>query len=180
MGFACITLGGLFRPDLLLSVMTVLHEMDSRGNWSFDPCMVPPGRDVAPVGRSCFSSGTKVIRVDSRKFKAKLGSLSVAQIFKREHSWKWIERERVKLMLNDTYKKVKWEVASEKMGAAGSSLSSNRRNCIIGGWRHMCSKTNTCASFMYQALCWGLHGLYCTESSLKGLIKQTMLHSFSI
>lgn len=173
MGFACITLGGLYRPDLLLSVMTVLHEMDSRGNWSFDPWMVPLGRNVAPVGRFCFSSGTKVIRVDSRKCKAKLGSLSVAHIFKREHSWKWIERQRGKLMLNDTYEKV-------KKGAAGSSLSSNGRNCIIGGRRHMCSKTNTCASFMYQALCWGLHGPYCTESSLKGPIKQTTLHSFSI
>lgn len=95
---------------------------------------------MAALRRFCFSSGTNVIRVGSRKFKAKLGSLSVAQIFKREHSWEWIERERDKLRLNDTCKKVKWEVASEKKGAAGSSLSSNRRNCIIGGRRHMCSK----------------------------------------
>lgn len=108
------------------------------------------------MGRFCFSSGTKVIRVDSRKFKTKLGNLFVAHIFKREHSWKWIERERGKLMLNDTFEKVKWEIASEKNGAAGSSLSSNRRHCIIGGRRRMCSKTNTCASFMHQAVGWGL------------------------
>lgn len=77
------------------------------------------------MGGHGFSSGTKLIQVDSRKFKARPGSLSGAESFKRER--KWVERETGKIILNDAHKKER-EGGGGKRGSR--KLSELRRRSI--------------------------------------------------